>query len=774
MKNLTTRFLAAFVAIGCSMFAVSAATLGYWDFDDGEVGADVTSEADKSGAGGCGIALVGAAVGSGVMPKYSDDTPGRYIYSRLHGGTLLTSNARGVKFAGGENGNNGSRLAGADLGSLISRQSGGFTLEFFFREDDFYQWRLYAGATIGRDNYFDLAGRNTSTMICAMTNSTTTIVPVNTEWSKSEGWHHFALRWNGSDGKIDTYVDYALHSPVYDWQNPEKTGVPWYFGCHRGGNGGCFNGKIAAIRLSSGVLKPEEFLVARSAEQAAWEGAGSTTLLFSDFSEGTVGAEPAALPIATHGELCSLNAFRNASGGVYPVYTNDVPGKFLLSKAVGGTVLSTSPKSFYVTGKGGVRARGLTTLLSRTSAFTIECFVKSVTEDNWQTFSRVSLGNVITAIRNTGNQFTLQTTTGNKNYTGNASWAGCGQWHHVAVTWDGTTRMYVDRELLRENSDIPTIDDLLDTIQHLPFGGTETSGSFRGLISGVRVSSAALAPEEMLVATETLGGAWDDKHTLFHWGFDEDSATNGAEIVVGTADPLNAAQLRPIGAYSGSLLPQYDRTAINLLKTSICSGGDLRGVNRAAAKFFGPDETRGTWASSQLFMKRTLSDMNLTPDTMTYEFFFRRNLAEGVIQSGANGQTVASHGPSDISAAITKCDWILEKGRDADDFSFYYYNATGSAVSATVATLTDDAWHHFALVKTGDNFKVYLDGVEKISKSDGIRSTTGSVYTFGAGYGIGGFQGWIDEVRLSDIARDPSDFLRFRSDRGMVRQAKLG
>ena len=84
------------------------------------------------------------------------------------------------------------------------------------------------------------------------------------------------------------------------------------------------------------------------------------------------------------------------------------------------------------------------------------------------------------------------------------------------------------------------------------------------------------------------------------------------------------------------------------------------------------------------------------------------------------------------------------------------------------ANLLDDGqWHHFAGVRDDNNdLHIYIDGVEDIEPwTNGITNLGGDLSNdepllFGEdGPGVGGLLGYIDEIRISDVALTPDQFL---------------
>lgn len=98
----------------------------------------------------------------------------------------------------------------------------------------------------------------------------------------------------------------------------------------------------------------------------------------------------------------------------------------------------------------------------------------------------------------------------------------------------------------------------------------------------------------------------------------------------------------------------------------------------------------------------------------------------------------------------------------------YYFNLNfmGDMPYALADGLKIDEWQHIALVKEPGEYSIYLDGVQVVH--DALAPSTDGPYDF-AGNGtigsrtLGGptgtWYGWLDEVRISDEALSPSQFL---------------
>jgi hypothetical protein len=84
----------------------------------------------------------------------------------------------------------------------------------------------------------------------------------------------------------------------------------------------------------------------------------------------------------------------------------------------------------------------------------------------------------------------------------------------------------------------------------------------------------------------------------------------------------------------------------------------------------------------------------------------------------------------------------------------------GAWTNVDSAEVGADAWHHYAIVRSSGYFTPYVDGVPGTSVADpgDLISEPGATFNIGASYYGTAYEGYIDEVRLSDTARWTSNF----------------
>lgn len=99
---------------------------------------------------------------------------------------------------------------------------------------------------------------------------------------------------------------------------------------------------------------------------------------------------------------------------------------------------------------------------------------------------------------------------------------------------------------------------------------------------------------------------------------------------------------------------------------------------------------------------------------------------------------------------------------DTDKYYYAEIGASGGTITLRSGEDFSSGWHHLALVRNGNTFNLYVDGISKVSNT-----TTGTVSSSNNDLLVGNvptptehaFKGYIDEFRISKgIARWTSDF----------------
>lgn len=158
------------------------------------------------------------------------------------------------------------------------------------------------------------------------------------------------------------------------------------------------------------------------------------------------------------------------------------------------------------------------------------------------------------------------------------------------------------------------------------------------------------------------------------------------------------------------------------------------------------------------------SDSSLSLADVTVEFFVRPlRLTE---KTNNGWQLVAKQSSGNSKFTYSFClDYNGKPFVNCYDSSGTLMNTTGSSKFVGSKSILDGRWHHVALTATGTTAALYVDHV--LAKS--VTLTEPLVYNDTAPLYIGASQmgyyvpgGFIDEVRISDEALEPSQFLRYR------------
>ena len=137
MKKLMTVGCAALTALAGLMEA-PAETLGFWAFNDGAAGTEVSTVANSAGSGTfAGTAAKTTTTGS--LPTFSADSPGR-IVSSSRAETVLCETSQSVAFRYPSRTNRQSGLIDLDgvADALVGK--GSFTIEWFVKMDETYAY----------------------------------------------------------------------------------------------------------------------------------------------------------------------------------------------------------------------------------------------------------------------------------------------------------------------------------------------------------------------------------------------------------------------------------------------------------------------------------------------------------------------------------------------------------------------------------------------------------------------------------------------------------
>lgn len=326
-------------------------------------------------------------------------------------------------------------------------------------------------------------------------------------------WHHVALVYDQTSGKVRKFVDYRLDNEM----DADTSGLKYsddeakikvYIGGYGSQDGRKFNGCIDEVRITGAALTPETFLRRRCRTSASGEGlVDERTLLFVPMDGGAPGAT----------ELENVNYSTNTpsahvsrSSREAPAFDVDAP-----SKGVRGTHRRAASIATGSLNVGGASGSADTVVVQDgyydyfADSFTIEgSFKTSSSSDSTTILSLVSPSSyVVKLMVMEGNRFYLasQTPTWHGNMASTDP-VNDDKWHRFRFFFDHEARtfnLYLDDVLTRTFSSdavmLPLPSETRVIIGGVIIGGSVTvSQAFTGKIGPVRISRGKLKPHEWL------------------------------------------------------------------------------------------------------------------------------------------------------------------------------------------------------------------------------------------------------------------------------------
>ena len=344
-------------------------------------------------------------------------------------------------------------------------------------------------------------------------------------------------------GDLKCYVDRSLkttitytNTPLGEASQPLRLGTS--FGNNRiASQAYNFRGDICALRIKSVALDASGFMMKNyTVPQGAMLG-------FWDFKDGAVGTSASSvtnkgsLSILKPGVGVALSDLTSVDKGVKPIFSDDIPGRYIYPSSKLGKRLVEDPQSLLFTtekaaentqsgnynsvGGGKIQFDHLGSAITAQSSYTIECFFKDEDWSNWQWASGLfgfyandSNGNKtevqaqVSSVKSDKTSWNLSLTP-SATYNKSTTWKD-GKWHHLAVVYDGsaspsTMSIYVDYAL---GQTVPYENYYRD---NEPFAlGTRSDQratyAFRGKICCLRIMPTALGIEDFMVASNMKPG----------------------------------------------------------------------------------------------------------------------------------------------------------------------------------------------------------------------------------------------------------------------------
>ena len=572
--------------------------------------------------------------------------------------------------------------------------------------------------------------------------------------------------------------------------------------------------------MKKNVLTAWTIVLAAVASSAASACIASENLIaFYDFSDGQVGAAAGTVAVTAGDASLTGTAAMTGDGGVVPYYTNNAPPSVYLNAyrsaichrplAVAfdygsDTTTATPPGGMVNFASLGARLTG------RAEPFTIEYFVKMdenfsyySSQNQWKYISKTSLYlggddddgsnepkdvgfKVITpssadTASGKATRFDLQLN--DKRFVSMSGSYSDGRWHHIAIVYvpgeeggakktAGEMKFYVDRSLVN------TMDYDNSLPLHTPMLriGTGRNGKiktepFHGWITCLRVTGAELDKEDFMIASDVKAVS----DVVFAWNFEEGAV--GDTIVRAAGYPFSdcqSADNTTVYSLHKELLPQYaDGYGSN--RRVLYGSGKMPWRNLKSAYFRGYQSL----ASGTANRAYTGTEMNFpgsglkscNPESWTMEAFVKVEYERAnALIFGKHAQTKVHQSPqvwpqicwmlTAESGGVLKIQWELQN-REKYEYATVKSSATASNV------LTPRKWHHVALSydKRSRTFKLYVDYalVKETAVGGELYESQGGYY-FSRTELSNAFEGWMDEIRFSSVARTPESFIRLAPD----------
>lgn len=578
MKRATLA-LAAMLAV--AMLPVAAETVGWWRFN-GTPGADastIPSAMDdnhpatlQTKDGFAHTVFSAAASGDAFykmvdgVPVRQEGTPGGSVYLTVTNQTDSTiSTSLWYKI-------DATDLIGrynVDVNGVTKDRFNAFTIEMISRHGAGLPG-AYRGVNFGLfrngTKVFSLSGISSSIQFVSDTptgsyiNKTATYDSADDPFPSDDKWHHVALVHDGA-GTFHVYrdgVDITKLTVTGKILELDTNKLKYDFiigpGAHTGIN---FDSKfsIDEVRVSDTALAPSEFL--RSSWAWQCDGVGSTIAYWNFDAPGRsgmdVGTEYGAITSVSDGNKAfdlrgstftngsNFATFYDPAGDYQPIFTNEVPAKYIWDEASGKLYNHDNSTSVFfkheseagVTQQGrfgsALNTEGLTALgSSPVSNLTMECFVKvdKVFRGNvsgvMQLQKKLNYGAGYYALLDLMN---LNTSTGSAqpraiSHQENQAKAGSNisvdEWHHIAMNYDvssGTStvvRLWVDHQFKASNEYVHVVDFKLSSA-FVSFGGNKNQYPLSGLVDEPRITVGNIGEGHFLrpfTPRADLTGVW--------------------------------------------------------------------------------------------------------------------------------------------------------------------------------------------------------------------------------------------------------------------------
>ena len=115
---------------------------------------------------------------------------------------------------------------------------------------------------------------------------------------------------------------------------------------------------------------------------------------------------------------------------------------------------------------------------------------------------------------------------------------------------------------------------------------------------------------------------------------------------------------------------------------------------------------------------------------------------------------------NDVSGGSPVAKFRVNLGNSSNSTpNLTFYSSTFDAHVQGTTDLSDNAWHHCAVVRDNGTIRIFVDGTQETTRADsGNLIDVSGVLEFGTYSGSKAYTGYLDEIRISNIARYTSNF----------------
>ena len=331
---------------------------------------------------------------------------------------------------------------------------------------------------------------------------------------------------------------------------------------------------------------------------------------------------------------------------------------------------------------------------------------------------------------NTAGELTWWNAGDNVNFT--SSTMSTGNWYHIACVVDGSARRLFRNGTMVVASSSWTRGAILE-IGSAKYSSTAIPDEWNGWIDEFRISNIARYTSGFTAPTSPFV---NDNNTVLLLHADATDATTTFQDDIGTG----------VGR---------SRIAVTSNNSAALSTAQFK-FGSSSALF---DGTNDYWTTG------LNGSLTFGTSDHTIEGFIRLDATPN------NRNTIISNGVASFTTNWLKLGVDVSGGNYNVYFTSYDFSSGGSPVITSSVTLSTATWYHIALVRYNTEWFLYIDGTQRGSRTDatgkGITAnwnansiTQLGRYSFDNGTNPAStyFDGYMDEIRISNIARYTANF----------------